>query len=152
MHGFFKQTLVYLFPHTTVTYRTFIITFTCTGAPQVMVTPVNATTVTVSWSEVRCFNESGAVTHYLVQYWSICGGAVQNVTTNGIIQTFSGLRPNYVYTFQVAAVGAGQKMGPFSNPVNSVPHCADKTGSSCDSGLDELQSSSMAAGESWRWY
>ena len=117
-----------------------------------VVSPANSTTVTVSWSEVQCFNESETVTHYLVQYQSLCGRVVQNVTTSDLVHTVSGLRPNYVYTFRVAAVGAGQKMGPFSNPVNSVPHCADKTGSSCDSGLDELQSSSMAAGESWRWY
>ena len=111
-----------------------------------VVTPVNSTTVNVSWSEVQCFSGSETVTHYLVQYWSICGGAVQNVTTSGIIQTFLGLRPNYaVYTFRVAALGAGQKIGSFSNPVNSVPHCADEPGSSCDSGLDELQSSSIAS-------
>ena len=84
-------------------------------------TPVNSTTVTVSWSAVQCFNRSEAVTHYLVQYWSICGGAVKNVTTSGTIQTFSGLIPNYVYTFRVAAVGTSQKMGPFSNAVNTVP-------------------------------
>ena len=100
----------------------YIAPFTCTGAPQVVtVTPVNSTTVNVSWSEVLCFNRSGAVTHYLVQYWSICGGAVQNITTGGLMQTFSGLTPNYVYTFQVAAVGASQKIGPFSNPANTVP-------------------------------
>ena len=86
-----------------------------------MVTPVNSTTVNVSWSEVQCFNESGAVTHYLVQYWSICGRAVQNVTTGGIVQTFSGLIPNYVYTLRVAAVGMNQKIGPFSNPVSTIP-------------------------------
>ena len=63
-----------------------------------------------------------AVTHYLVQYWSILDGTVQNLTTSSLVQTVSGLRPNYVYTFQVAAVGSGQKMGPFSNPVNvSLP-------------------------------
>ena len=91
------------------------------GAPQlVTVTPVNSTTVTVSWSEVQCFNGSGAVTHYLVQYWSMCGGAVQNVTANGTVQAVSGLTLNVaVYTFRVAAVGSGQKMGPFSNPVNA---------------------------------
>ena len=101
---------------------TFIALFTCTGAPQVVtVTPVNSTTVNVSWSKVQCFNGSGTVTHYLVQYWSICGGAVQNVTTSGTIQTFSGLISNYVYTFRVAAVGASQKIGPFSNPANTVP-------------------------------
>ena len=92
-------------------------------APQhpqlVMVTPVNSTTVTVSWSEVPCFNESGAVAHYLVQYQSLCDGVVQNVTTSGTVQTVSGLRPNCVYTFRVAAVGASQKIGPFSNPVNT---------------------------------
>ena len=84
-----------------------------------MITPVNSTTVTVSWSEVQCFNGSGAVSHYFVQYHSLLDGAVQNVTTNGLVQTISGLRPNYVYTFQVAAVGASQKIGPFSNPVNA---------------------------------
>ena len=75
-----------------------------------------------------------------MQYWSICGGVVQNVTTSGIIQTVSGLIPNCVYTFQVAAFGAGKKIGPFSNLVNTVPHCADEPGSTCDSGLDEPQS------------
>ena len=85
----------------------------------VTVTPVNSTTVTLSWSEVQCFNGSGAVTHYLVQYQSTCGGAVQNVTTSGKVQTVSGLAPNAaVYTFRVAAVGASQKIGPFSNPAN----------------------------------
>ena len=85
-----------------------------------MITPVNSTTVTVSWSVVQCFNGSGAVTHYLVQYWSICGGAVQNVTTSGTVQNVSDLALNVaVYTFRVAAVGSGQKMGPLSKPVNT---------------------------------
>ena len=106
----------------TITVTYIIPLFTCTGAPQlVMVTPVNSTTVNVSWSEVQCFNGSEAVTHYLVQYWSICGGVVKNVTTNGTVQVVSGLTPNYVYIFRVAAVGAGQKMGSFSNPANTVP-------------------------------
>jgi len=59
-----------------------------------MVSAVNSTTVTVSWSEAQCFNGSGAVTHYLVQYHSMCGGTVQNVTTDSITQTISGLTPN----------------------------------------------------------
>ena len=88
-----------------------------------MVTPVNSTTVTVSWSEVQCFNGSETVTHYIVQYQSLCGGAVQNVTTSGTVhtvQTVSDLTLNVaVYTFRVAAVGSGQKMGPLSNPVNA---------------------------------
>ena len=85
-----------------------------------VVTPVNSTTVTVSWSEVQCFNESETVTHYLVHYQSLCGGAVQNVTTSGLIQNVAGLTLNVaVYTFRVAAVGSGQKMGPLSNPVNA---------------------------------
>ena len=85
-----------------------------------MVSPVNSTTVTVSWSEVPCFNGSGAVTHYLVQYHSMCGGAVQNVTTDGTVQTVSGLTPNIaMYTFRVAAVETNQMVGPFSNPVNT---------------------------------
>ena len=111
--------LFYTMPHSTVTYL--LLCFTCTGTQQVvMVTPVNSTTVTVSWSEVQCFNGSGAVTHYLVQYWSSCGGAVQNVTTNGTVQNISGLTLNVaVYTFQVAAVGSGQKMELLSNPVNT---------------------------------
>ena len=86
----------------------------------VTVTPVNSTTVTVSWSEVQCFNGSGTVTHYLVQYWSLCGGTVQSVTTNSLVQNVAGLEPNVaVYTFRVAAVGSGQKMGLLSNPVNA---------------------------------
>ena len=105
----------------TVLSHTYFFVFTCTGAPQLLViTPVNSTTVNVSWSEVQCFNGSETVTHYLVQYQSICGGALQSVTTSGPVQTVSGLTPNVaVYTFQVAAVGSGQKMGPLSNPVNA---------------------------------
>ena len=119
-----------------------------------VVTLVNSTTVTVSWSEIQCFNGSDheTVTHYLVQYQSLCCGVVQNVTTSGIVQTFSGLRPNYMYTFRVAAVGASQRIGPFSNPANSAPHCADEPGSSCESSLEEPQSSSiasLAAGKCW---
>ena len=91
------------------------------GAPQlVTVTPVNSTTVTVSWSEVQCFNGSGAVTHYLVQYQSMCGGSAQNVTTSGPVHetTVSGLTPNAsLYTFQVAAVH-NEITGPFSNFVD----------------------------------
>ena len=56
-----------------------------------------------------------------VQYQSLCGGIVQNVTTGGLMYTFSGLISNYVYTFRVAAVGASQKIGPFSNPAITVP-------------------------------
>ena len=86
------------------------------------VTPVNSTTVTVSWSEVQCFNGSETVTYYIVQYQSLCGGAIQSVTTSGPVQTVSGLTPNCVYTFQVAAVGASQKIGPFSKLANvSLP-------------------------------
>ena len=96
------------------------VSFTCTGAPQlVTVTPVNSTLINISWSEIQCFNGSEAVTHYLVQYQSLHGDVVQNVTTNGTDQVVSGLRPNYVYTFRVAAVGASQKIGSFSNPVNA---------------------------------
>ena len=121
-----------------------------------VVTPVNSTTVTVSWSEVQCFNGSEAVTHYLVQYQSLCGGVVQNVTTSGTVQTVSGLTLNVAeYTFRVAAVGSGQKMGPLSNPVNTVLYCAGECGSSCDSSLDEPQSAcfgSLAAGECGKYF
>ena len=85
--------------------------------PQLMtVTPVNSTTVTVSWSEVQCFNGSGAVTHYIVQYQSTCGGAMQNVTTSGTVQTISDLTLSTEYTFQVAAVDVNGT-GPFSQAV-----------------------------------
>ena len=84
-----------------------------------VVSPINSTVVNVSWSEVQCFNGSEAVTHYIVQYQSICDGVVQSVMTSGTVQTVSGLRPNCAYTFRVAAVGAGQKIGSFSNPINA---------------------------------
>ena len=85
----------------------------------IVVSPVNSTVVNASWSKVQCLNGSEAVTHYIVQYWSILDGTVQNLTTSSLVQTVSGLRPNYVYTFRVAAVGASQNIGPFSNPVNA---------------------------------
>ena len=53
----------------------------------------------------------------------MCGGAVQNVTTNGPVHetTISGLTPNAsLYTFQVAAVHV-QTTGPFSNFVVLSP-------------------------------
>ena len=104
-----------------------------------MISPVNSTTVNISWSEVQCFNGSGAVTHYLVQYQSLCGGVVQNVTTSGTVQNVSGLALNVaVYTFRVAAVGSGQKMGPFSNFVNTIPYCGNEPQSSCDSSFASL--------------
>ena len=60
------------------------------------------------------------VTHYLVQYQSICGGVVQNVTTSGLIQNFLGSDTKFF--FRVAAVGASLKMGPFSKLANvSLP-------------------------------
>ena len=125
--------------------------FTCTGPPRlVMVALVNSTTANVSWSEVQCFNGSGTVTHYHVQYWSSCGGAVQSVTTSGTIQTFSDLIPNYVYIFRVAAVGVSQKIGPFSSPANTVPHCSDEPGSSCE--LQSSSTASLVAGEYRRYY
>jgi len=85
-----------------------------------MVSPVNSTTMTVSWSEVQCFNGSGAVTHYLVQYQSMCGGTVHNITVDGTIsQTVSGLTPNAaMYIFRVAAVGTNGVTGPFSSPIS----------------------------------
>ena len=146
MDFFFTKFCVFLtIQHSTVT---FIAHSTSTGAPQlVMITPMNSTTVSVSWSEVQCFNGSGAVNHYLVQYRSSCGGVVQSVTTSDTMWTFSSWIPNYVYTFQVAAVGVSQKIGPFGNPANTVPYCADEPG------LDEPQSSSiasLAAGECGR--
>ena len=100
---------------------TIMVIIYATGAPRlVAVTPVNSTTVVLSWSEIYCFNGSGAITHYLVQYQSsCCGGTVENVTSDGLVQVVSGLTPNTVYTFRVAAVGASQKIGPFSNPVNT---------------------------------
>ena len=102
----------------------FMYSIASTGTPQlVTVTPVNSTTVNVSWSEVQCFNGSGAVPHYLVQYQSVCDGAVQSVATSDLVQTVSGLTPNVaVYTFQVAAVGASQKIGPFSTLSRTCPH------------------------------
>jgi len=85
----------------------------------VVISRVNSTTVTVSWSEVQCFNGSGAVTHYLVQYQSMFGGVIRNITMDGIVQTVSGLTPNAtVYTFQVAAIGIDQMVGPFSDTAN----------------------------------
>ena len=96
-----------------------MILFASTGAPWlVVITLTNSTTVNVSWSEVQCLNGSEVVTHYIVQYQSSCGGTVQNVTTSGLIRNVSGLTPNCVYTFRVAAAGASQKIGPFSKLAN----------------------------------
>jgi len=52
----------------------------------------------------------------------MCSGAVQNVTTNSLVHivNISGLTPNVAeYTFRVAAVGASQIIGPFSNPAST---------------------------------
>ena len=85
-----------------------------------MVTVLNSTSVFLSWSEVQCFIGYGTNTHYLVQYQSsCCGGTVENVTSDGLFKIVSGLTPNTVYTFRVAAVGTNQKIGPFSNPASA---------------------------------
>ena len=48
---------------------------------------------------------------------------MQNITTGDLVQTVSGLTPNVaLYTFRVAAVGASQKIGPFSNPASTSLH------------------------------
>ena len=96
--------------------RTYSDFLKCAGAPQqVAVSAVNSITVNVSWCEVQCFSGSGAVTRYLVQYQSMCGGAVLNVTTGGTIETVSGLTPNAsLYTFRVAAAH-NEITGPFSH-------------------------------------
>ena len=50
----------------------------------------------------------------------MCGGAVQNVTTDGTVHNISGLTPNIaVYTFRVAVVETTQMIGPFSDPANT---------------------------------
>ena len=46
----------------------------------------------------------------------MCGGAVQNVTTSGTVQTISDLTLSTEYTFQVAAVDVNGT-GPFSQAV-----------------------------------
>ena len=100
-----------------------VLLFISTGAPWlVTVTVINPTTVTVSWSEVQCFNGSGAMTHYLVQCRSIYDGAIRNVATNSSDQetVVSKLSPNFAqWTFRVAAV-YNQSIGPFSNFFNST--------------------------------
>ena len=57
---------------------------------------------------------------------------IQNVTTNGTVQTVSGLEPNCVYTFQVAAVGVSSKIGRFS----SIQPALIIMGSTCPSVVD----------------
>lgn len=87
-----------------------------------VVTVINPTTVTVSWSDVQCFNGSGAVSHYLVQCRSIYDGAIRTVATNSSEQEtiVSGLSPNFaLWTFRVAAV-YNQSIGPFSKFFNST--------------------------------
>ena len=106
--------------------------FIFTGAPRlVMVTSVNSTTVIVSWSEVQCFNGSGAVTHYLVQCRYIHDGAIRNVTTNSSEQEMivSGLSLNFaLWTFRVAAV-YNQSVGPFSNFFSSTTSLGNQVNS-----------------------
>ena len=49
----------------------------------------------------------------------MCSGAVQNVTTDGTVETISGLTQDAaVYIFRVAAIWTNGMTGPFSNPVN----------------------------------
>ena len=49
----------------------------------------------------------------------MCGGTVQNVTTDDTVLTVSGLTPNIaVYTFRVAAVGTNGVPVPLRDPVS----------------------------------
>ena len=108
------------------------------------VTQVNSTNVTVSWSEVQCFDRSGAVTHYLC---GICSGVIQDVTTNDIINI-------QAWDHSHALLGMHVTGGhPLSHRVLVHMWCTEyEPGSSCNSSLGELQSSSMAAGEYGRCF
>ena len=81
--------------------------------PDVTVTGVTSSTVTVQWGEVLCADQNGAITGYSVQYGVMGSGNTQTVTVSGASTThttISGLMTSTTYSIQVAAVnsaGAG---------------------------------------------
>ncbi|CAI8015209.1 Receptor-type tyrosine-protein phosphatase F, partial [Geodia barretti] len=75
--------------------------------PDLTVTDVNSSTITVEWGEVPCINQNGAITGYSVQYGVMESGNTEIVNVDGATvneATITGLMPSTTYSIQVAAV------------------------------------------------
>ena len=97
--------------------------------PDVAVTDVNSSNITVQWGSVPCIHQNGAIIGYSVQYGVIGSGDTQTVTVYGATvneATITGLNPSTAYSIQVAAInGAGT--GLYSDPemAETLPSEAD---------------------------
>ena len=70
----------------------------------------NLTSITIQWDAVECIDQNSDITGYMVMF----DGRMMNVTSEARQFTASGLFPNTMYTFQVAAVSMSDT-GPYSN-------------------------------------
>ena len=87
--------------------------------PEVDVTDMTSTTITVQWGEVPCIHQNGAITGYSVQYGVMGSGNTQTVTVSGASTTqttISGLMSSTTYSIRVAAVNSAGT-GVYSDPI-----------------------------------
>ena len=90
--------------------------------PNVTVTGVTSSTISVQWGSVPCIHQNGDITGYSVQYEVMGSGNTQtmNVTGAGVTEaTLSNLTPSTTYSVQVAAVNSAGT-GVFSNSQSAM--------------------------------
>ena len=84
-----------------------------TAPPLINTSSTTSTTVSVSWTQIRCTERNGPITNYTVEFQKVGGALISSVVVNRIF-TANGLTPYTNYTFRVAGVNdAGT--GPFSS-------------------------------------
>ena len=90
--------------------------------PNVTVTGVTSSTISVQWGSVPCIHQNGDITGYSVQYEVMGSGNTQtmNVTGAGVTEaTLSNLTASTTYSVQVAAVNSAGT-GVFNNSQSAM--------------------------------
>ena len=98
--------------------------------PDVTVTDVTSSTITVQWGEVPCIHQNGAITGYSVKYGVMGSGNTQTMAVSGASTTqttISGLMTSTTYSIRVAAVNIAGT-GVYSDPemAETLPSEADR--------------------------
>ena len=90
--------------------------------PDVTVTDVTSSTITVQWGEVPCIHQNGAITGYSVQYGVMGSGNTETMPVSGASTTqttISGLMSSTTYSIRVATVN-NQLIGTYSSSENEL--------------------------------
>ena len=100
-----------------------------TPPPNVTVTDVTSSNITVQWGSVPCIHQNGDITGYSVQYEVMGSGNTQTMPVSGASTTqttISNLTPSTTYSIGVAALNSAGT-GVYSDPTNQMTQ-----GLSCD--------------------